>query len=233
MNIKSIVLGIIGINLVIAVHELGHWTLCKAFQVDTPHFSIGLGPTIIEKKIANTNFTLALLPLGGYVEIAGMRNIHTEKKAHSFNTKPYIQKLSIVLGGVLFNCIFSFIILMFFGFQAPPKKHYSTKEPEAPGKAYEKALGPLGILSLTATSASYGIRYYTFFLALLSLNLAFFNLIPFPILYGGHLVIITFEAISQQPLSEALYNTVTTFTTLLLLFLLSLLTIRDIRRILS
>ena len=61
---------LIGFGLLITIHEFGHFLFCKMFKIHTPTFSIGMGPTIYKRKIWETNFRLAIIPIGGYVEIS-------------------------------------------------------------------------------------------------------------------------------------------------------------------
>ena len=98
-HLSLIIVGIAGIGFLIGFHELGHFVFCKLFRIRTPSFSIGMGPRIIKKKIGETEFALSLLPLGGYVEIAGAAEMgQGDQKdaqstdAHSFSSKPYYQK---------------------------------------------------------------------------------------------------------------------------------------------
>jgi regulator of sigma E protease len=109
---------LIGIGLLIAIHECGHFIFCKIFGIHTPTFSIGFGPEIFRKKIGNTDFRLAAIPLGGYVEIAGLAEVGQGDQAHanaagpdSFESKPYWQKLFTMVGGILFNFLFAIIVL--------------------------------------------------------------------------------------------------------------------------
>lgn len=111
--------GILGIGLLITIHEFGHFIFCKLFGVKTPSFSIGFGPRLLSKKIGETVFTLSAIPLGGYVEIAGSAEMGQgeQKEAHSddassFSTKPYWQKIIIMLGGISFNLIFAYLVFI-------------------------------------------------------------------------------------------------------------------------
>lgn len=112
--IFCIIIGILAIQFVIAFHELGHWLFCKLFNIKTPSFSIGFGPRLFTKKIGDTVFAISAIPLGGYVEISGAAEVGQgeQKEAHSsdetsFESKPYYQKLLVMLGGILFNIIFA------------------------------------------------------------------------------------------------------------------------------
>ncbi|MHB1864183.1 MAG: RIP metalloprotease RseP [Gemmatimonadaceae bacterium] len=57
-------------GLVIFVHELGHFLAAKAVGVYAPRFSIGFGPALWRRRRGETEYVLALLPLGGYVRMA-------------------------------------------------------------------------------------------------------------------------------------------------------------------
>jgi regulator of sigma E protease len=57
-------------GLVIFVHELGHFLAAKAMGVYAPRFSIGFGPALFRKRRGETEYVLAMLPLGGYVRMA-------------------------------------------------------------------------------------------------------------------------------------------------------------------
>ena len=61
---------IIVFGLVIFVHELGHFVAAKLTGVYAPRFSIGFGPALWRKRRGETEYVLALLPLGGYVRMA-------------------------------------------------------------------------------------------------------------------------------------------------------------------
>jgi len=145
--------GIIGLSFLIGLHELGHFLFCKLFRVHTPSFSIGFGPHLISKKIGDTEFSLSAIPIGGYVEIAGIAEVGQgkQKEAHrydkySFATKPYYQKLLIMSGGIIFNVLFTYFVLcLLFALGLPktemlyPINAKSVIEMVAKGSAAEKA----------------------------------------------------------------------------------------------
>jgi regulator of sigma E protease len=61
---------------------------------------------------------------------------------------------------------------------------------------------PISIAKSAGASADYGLVYFLGFLALISVNLGLMNLMPLPVLDGGHLVFYTFELITGRPVSE-------------------------------
>ena len=66
----AILAPILVFGLVIFVHELGHFIAAKAVGVYAPRFSIGFGPALFRKRWGETEYILAVLPLGGYVRMA-------------------------------------------------------------------------------------------------------------------------------------------------------------------
>ncbi len=127
-NIFFILLGCLGMGFLIGFHELGHFLFAKLFKIRTPSFSIGFGPKLISKKIGDTEFSLSAIPLGGYVEIAGAAEVGQgeQKDAHatdegSFATKPYYQKLCVMLGGILFNLAFAYFAMTLLFITGIPK----------------------------------------------------------------------------------------------------------------
>ena len=152
-NAFFIFTGICGIGFLIGFHELGHFIFCKLFKISTPSFSIGMGPQLIKKKIGETTFSLSALPLGGYVEIAGMAEVGQgdQKEAgrrdkHSFASKPYYQKLLVLSGGIIFNLIFAYLAFIFLFMAGIPKTPMLFREDIkpiigsiSPGSAAEKA----------------------------------------------------------------------------------------------
>lgn len=123
-------IGILGLSFLIGLHELGHFLFCKLFNVRTPSFSIGFGPRLISKQFGETKFSLSAIPLGGYVEIAGMAEVAqgeqkeaTRQDQYSFASKPYYQKILILSGGIIFNILFTYIIFCLLFATGLPKTH--------------------------------------------------------------------------------------------------------------
>ena len=61
---SNVILVIIGIGLLIFVHELGHFLVAKKVGVRVYAFSLGFGPAIIKKQIGETDYRISLIPLG-------------------------------------------------------------------------------------------------------------------------------------------------------------------------
>lgn len=114
-----LILAILGLGLLVTLHELGHFLFCKLFGVATPSFSLGFGPKLWSKKWWDTEFIIAAIPLGGYVEIAGNEEVGQGEQLQakrddefSFQRKNYVQKLLIMSGGILANFAFAYTVMV-------------------------------------------------------------------------------------------------------------------------
>lgn len=114
----SIISAVIVIAILIFVHELGHFTLAKLFNVKVLAFSLGFGPALLKKKIGETEYRLSSLPLGGYVKMLGESDndepgdqIHEEDKPRSYANQANWKKLIILIAGPLSNWVFALLIL--------------------------------------------------------------------------------------------------------------------------
>ncbi|MEK7114697.1 MAG: RIP metalloprotease RseP [Patescibacteria group bacterium] len=100
------------------------------------------------------------------------------------------------------------------------------------GKAsLEQVAGPIGIVKVTAQASTLGFVYLLQLLALISLNLAVINLLPFPALDGGRLLFLLIEKIKGSPLPEKFEKYANAVGMALLLLLMIIITIKDISRL--
>ena len=109
----SIIAFIISVGLLITFHEFGHFLVARFFDIKVLRFSIGFGRPIYTRHFGRdrTEFTICLLPLGGYVKMLDDREgtVVQQEKAREFNGKPIWQRFLIVLAGPFFNFIFAII----------------------------------------------------------------------------------------------------------------------------
>lgn len=92
--------------------------------------------------------------------------------------------------------------------------------------------GPVGIVGLVDDASALGVTTLLMFTAFISLNLAVINILPFPALDGGRLVIVAIEAIKGGPIKPQVVNMVNMFGFILLIVLMLVVTWNDIARIL-
>ncbi len=117
----SIIWSIIIFGLLILVHEFGHFITAKRNDVKVHEFSLGMGPTILGMKKGETVYNLRLLPLGGFVRMAGMEDQDEEDDPRGFNKKTVLQRMWIIFAGPLMNFITALIlfIVAFMGVGIP------------------------------------------------------------------------------------------------------------------
>lgn len=111
---------LLGLSILVGLHELGHLLTAKMFGMKVEKFSIGFPPKIIGFKWGETEYSIGAIPLGGYVKIAGMvdesmdtEQLASEPKPWEFRAKPAWQRLIVMLGGVAVNIVTGIIIFIF------------------------------------------------------------------------------------------------------------------------
>ena len=90
--------------------------------------------------------------------------------------------------------------------------------------------GPVGIYEHTQTAASYGFDSLILLMALISVNLAIVNLLPIPVLDGGHIVLLGVESLLRRDVSEAMRNRIMQLGILFILILFGLVMYNDVMR---
>ena len=112
------------LGVLIFVHELGHFLTAKWADIEVPRFSIGFGPRVFGFKRGETEYVISLLPLGGYVKMAGMEEMEDieggpeagaapstgprERGPRDFESKSMPVRMLVISAGVIMNLIFAF-----------------------------------------------------------------------------------------------------------------------------
>ena len=101
------------IALLIFFHELGHFIAARYMGVKVEKFSIGFGKAIIKKEYKGTEYILALIPLGGFVQMKGQNDFAPDERSDDADSydqlKPW-QRIIILFAGPLANFIVAFVI---------------------------------------------------------------------------------------------------------------------------
>ncbi len=102
---------VLGVGFLIFVHELGHFVLAKLSKVRVEAFSLGFGPAIWKAIRGDTEYRLSIIPLGGYVKMAG-ENPGEERKHASDElwAKPALNRFLIFAAGSFMNFVIAFPI---------------------------------------------------------------------------------------------------------------------------
>ena len=314
-------------------HEWGHMIVARMCGVRIKEFSVGMGPLIFKKQKGDTQYSLRLLPLGGYCMMEGEEE--AVDSPTSYSSKSYPQKIAILLAGVTMNIIIAIVvvsvalwisgaltntlesvvpdspaaqagleagdtIVAINGKDTPEWADVvegidSYKEGDAPLEiTYERGgkeatasvtpeyneerkafmvginskvthnffktavhgpaatwqlnaamlsgfrmlftgqltkddvAGPVGLVRVVDQASDYGIVPYLTLLALVSLNLAFFNLLPIPGLDGGKIFFIFLKIISGGRITDDMEYKATLAGVALLLLLFVLITVNDV-----
>ncbi len=111
---------ILGLSLLVFVHELGHFLAAKMFGMRVHKFYIffdAWGSKVWSKQIGETEYGIGWLPLGGYVQIAGMidetqdkESLSAEPEEWEFRSKPAWQRFIVMIAGIVMNVITGIII---------------------------------------------------------------------------------------------------------------------------
>lgn len=339
---------LISLSVLILLHELGHFVVARRFGVRVERFSIGFGPVLWTWRRGDTDYALSVLPLGGYVKMAGEQPGGAARKPWEYGSRPVGQRAGIVLAGPLVNYLMGiglFIGLFGTGYPAlapqvgtvlegypaalaglqprdrilavdgAPVESWdglterirrqtsgapvqfrlqraglervvtvsprirSGRTPfgwrtrmavvgmtpsgevhlvrygwpraivEGVRRAWwltvmtfqslwqlltgmvsmkESLTGPVGIFYLTSSAARLGWRYLVQLFAVLSVSLAIFNVLPIPVLDGGHLFFLGWEGLRRRPVSVRVQETLTQVGVCLLLGMLLFVTYNDV-----
>jgi len=346
----SLLIFLLILSVLILVHEFGHFIVAKKTGVRVEEFSLGFGPPLFKRKKKDTEYSINLFPLGGFVKLAGDNlEEYTGKPDEYFYQKPG-RRFWIVFFGPLLNYFLGFLffwLICFVGYPSLTTKvgglldGFGAKEAgivsgdkitaidgkevqyweelqkiiyskgsqeyvkvslirdnknivipvRIKGKSVEdlfgkerklgllgitpfdevvtvrhgffasfiiafnktkdltvmtyKALGylvtgrlsmresmtgPLGIFFITSKAASLGIIAVLHLMAALSLSLAIFNLLPLPILDGGHIAFLALEKIRGRALSIRVDKAVTKAGITLIILLAVFVTYNDVVR---
>ncbi len=338
-------------GVLIIVHEFGHFIVAKKSGVTVESFSIGFGPKLLRRKKGGTEYLVSLIPLGGYVKLAGDNLEEYKGKPDEYLSQSVKTRTGIIFCGPLLNYILGILIfwfVFFTGFPAATSRvgevldNYGAKEAglkpqdkiiaiegkkvilwddlqkniqerksqlsvnlsilrenkefivpvkikakeftDIFGKKHtlgligitpsdetiklkygflksfslsvgqtwkittvtyaglwqvitgklsmrESMTGPLGIFYITAKAAKFGLVAVLHLLALLSISLAIFNLLPLPVLDGGHLFLLGLEKIRGKALGAKAERWVTQAGMTLMICLAVLVTFNDIVRL--
>ncbi|WP_224999621.1 RIP metalloprotease RseP [Cesiribacter sp. SM1] len=123
-NIVMIGQLLLGLSILIGLHEMGHMLAAKFFGMRVEKFSIGFPPKIVGFKSGETEYSLGAIPLGGFVKISGMIDesldmdqMGAEPQPWEFRAKPAWQRLIVMMGGIIVNVVLGIIIFVFLTYR--------------------------------------------------------------------------------------------------------------------
>ena len=318
--------------VLIIPHEWGHMTVARWCGVKIKEFSVGMGPLIFKKQKGDTQYSVRLLPLGGFCAMEGEEE--AVDSPTSYSNKTNLQKIAILLAGVTMNVIIAVVAVTIalcvsgvvcntldtvqsgspayeagmragdtivaingvrtgtwekvvreissydgegsleityerdgeeytasvtpeyseeyesymIGIVAGTTKDFFTCVRMGPSTTWElnksllegfkmlitggvkrdEVAGPVGLVKIVDTASDYGLASYLMLLAIVSLNLALFNLIPIRGHDGGKMFFILLKVISGGRINDDMEYKATVVGMIVLLTLFALITVNDV-----
>lgn len=101
------------LGVLIFIHEFGHFLVAKWVGVRVERFSLGFPPNIISRKKGDTTYCIGIIPLGGYVKMAGDNPAEGRRGApDEFLSKSISQRLAVIIAGPFMNYLLAIAILI-------------------------------------------------------------------------------------------------------------------------
>jgi regulator of sigma E protease len=121
---------IIGLGLMVFVHELGHFLAAKWVGIRVERFALGFGPRVLGVVWGETDYCINLLPLGGYIKMLGQEDFAPQVglfdgekvNPRSYNAKSVGARMLVISAGVVMNAITAiimFVVIAMVGHEFP------------------------------------------------------------------------------------------------------------------
>lgn len=110
MSIVSVLIALAVFFVIVVLHELGHFTVAKLFGIRVNKFAVGMGPALLKKQGKETEYSLRLLPIGGFCAMEGEDG--TSEDPRAFSNRPVLHRMAVVIAGPIMNLILGFVILI-------------------------------------------------------------------------------------------------------------------------
>ena len=210
--IITIIKIIIILGFLVLIHETGHFLVARLCKIKVNEFAIGFGPLIWSKETEKTKYSLRLIPLGGYVNMLGEEERSEEEGSFSKASIP--KRIAIVAAGGLVNIMFAILLFIVVAtiitgsltMAISSTGNFIMSMVESikllftGGVTVDNLMGPIGISEVVSQTSS--LIDFFYIMALISMSLGVTNLLPFPPLDGGKILIYIIEAIRRKPLKE-------------------------------
>ncbi len=128
------------LGVLVFFHESGHFLTAKWVGVRVKTFSLGFPPKILGRKWGETEYVIGLLPIGGYVKMAGDNPGESSGNPAEFLSRSKWERLAILFAGPFANLVLAMAILTVLfmvglerpaGIDDPPVIHYVVKSSPA------------------------------------------------------------------------------------------------------
>ena len=113
----SWLLVLLGFVVLVILHEGGHFTAAKAVGMRVEKFSLFFPPTLVSKKVGETEYAIGAIPAGGYVKISGMNpdeDLSDEVRTRAYYSQPVWKRVVVIAAGPVVNLVLAFLLLFVF-----------------------------------------------------------------------------------------------------------------------
>ncbi len=111
-NLFLMLVVVLGISMLIFIHEFGHYICARMAGVRVLVFSLGFGKRIWGFRRGGTDYRLSFLPIGGYVQVAGEDPTNRQfLEPDDLHAKGFLARLFFFSGGVIMNLLFALVAL--------------------------------------------------------------------------------------------------------------------------
>lgn len=109
--LKTLLSFALALGILVTAHEFGHYWVAKRLGVKVLRFCIGFGRPWLQWRSGETEFVLAVIPLGGYVKMLDEREgeVAAHELHRAFNRKPLSTRIAVVAAGPLANFLFAIL----------------------------------------------------------------------------------------------------------------------------
>ena len=110
MTAVYIIIAILFFGVLVGIHELGHFAAAKACGVRVEEFAVGMGPAIFKKKKGETEYSLRIVPFGGFCAMTGEDGGSEDPRA--FVNQAHWKRILILVAGSFMNFLLGFVIVL-------------------------------------------------------------------------------------------------------------------------
>ena len=107
------------LGIIVFIHEFGHFLFAKKAGIYVYEFSLGMGPRLFKftRKNDETEYSIRLFPIGGYVQMAGEEIEADEKipEEKRMQSKTWVQRFLTIIAGIMFNFILAIVVFFIIG----------------------------------------------------------------------------------------------------------------------
>ena len=129
MSGLSWILAFAGFAFLVIAHELGHFSVAKLVGMRVEKFSLFFPPTLVSKKVGETEYAIGAIPAGGYVKISGMNpdeELPEEVRDRAYHAQPVWKRIAVILAGPAVNLVLALVLMFIVLLPASARRAGST-----------------------------------------------------------------------------------------------------------